>query len=550
MRLFITLRRYAPKKRIAAAIVFGTISGGLSTGLLILINQYLFQWGESFRSQALWAFVVMLPMVALSRYVSAVTLAALGYQTSFDLQIQLTRRILAAPLRRLEEQGPHRLLVALTEDIGSLTDVLAAIPSFFINLAVVAGSLIYLAWLSWKVALVVLFFMVFGVITYSLPLRAGVRRQRLSRDVEDDLFQHFRGVTQGTKELKLRSRRRQSFLEHLKEAAGSYKDLRLSASRIFIGTTVWGNSLVFILLGLLLFYLPTVFEGLDTGVLGSYLVVLLYIMTPLQIILNDFPMLTRADVSLRKIERLGISLSQELPDEHEPPAPALDGDWNLELRDVSHTYHHEQKDDEFTLGPLDLTFRPGELVFLVGGNGSGKTTLAKVILGLYAPETGELRFAGEPVTEERLEEYREKFAAVFSDFFLFETLLGLESPDLDDRARAFLEQLQLHNKVRVQNGRLSTVDLSQGQRKRLALMTTLLDDRPIYLFDEWAADQDPDFKRVFYHQILPALRDRGKLVLVISHDDRYYGVGERVIKLDYGQVVYDRPIAGTRYAAV
>jgi putative ATP-binding cassette transporter len=290
-------------------------------------------------------------------------------------------------------------------------------------------------------------------------------------------------------------------------------------------------------------------EGLDLRVLGSYTLVLLYMLTPLQMVLNDFPTLTDADVAVRKIERLGISLAKGVhEDDLQDPRDANPGWEKLEARSISHTYRHESDDEEFTLGPMDLTFKPGELVFIVGGNGSGKTTLAKMLLGLYPPEDGELALDGEVVTEANRTNYREHFAVVFSDFFLFDTLLGIDHPELDDQARQYLEELHLKHKVRIENGRLSTLDLSQGQRKRLALLTAYLEDSPIFLFDEWAADQDPEFKKTFYYHLLPALKERGKLVLVISHDDRYYHVGDRVIKLEYGQLLYDKPIHETEYA--
>ena len=179
---------------------------------------------------------------------------------------------------------------------------------------------------------------------------------------------------------------------------------------------------------------------------------------------------------------------------------------------------------------------PGELVFVVGGNGSGKTTLGKLLVGLYTPESGEISLDGVAVGPENVEDYRQLFSAVFSDFYLFDRLLGLEAPNLDDRARGYLHMLQLAHKVSVRDGAFSTIDLSQGQRKRLALLTAYLEDRPVYLFDEWGADQDPIFREVFYRQFLPALRERGKTAIVISHDDRYFDVADRLIELEYGRV--------------
>ncbi|MFC9897906.1 ATP-binding cassette domain-containing protein [Nocardia sp. NPDC127579] len=193
-------------------------------------------------------------------------------------------------------------------------------------------------------------------------------------------------------------------------------------------------------------------------------------------------------------------------------------------------------EEGFRLGPLDLVFEPGQISFVVGGNGSGKSTLAKIVTGLYVPRTGTLSLNGEPIDHENIEWFRQNSSAVFTDFHLFEDYLGFDRPDLDGAVRSYLDQLQLSHKVTVENGRLSTLDLSQGQRKRLALLTALLEDRAIYVFDEWAADQDPKFREIFYRDILTDLKDRGKTVIVITHDDRYFDRADQLVKLDYGRI--------------
>jgi putative pyoverdin transport system ATP-binding/permease protein len=263
----------------------------------------------------------------------------------------------------------------------------------------------------------------------------------------------------------------------------------------------------------------------------------------LQVVMTTVPNLSRANVAVGRVEELGLSLTKYATEERTSAHNDLPATWkSLELREVMHTYHSEEKDEGFMLGPMDFTLRPGELVFFTGGNGSGKTTLAKLLVGLYAPESGEILLDGKPITEENRDHYRQMFAAVFSDFYLFDSFLGIESPQLDEQALEYLKQLQLTQKVQVTDGVLSTTNLSQGQRKRLALLTAYLEDRPIYLFDEWAADQDPLFKQVFYYELLPELKARGKTVLVVSHDDRFYEVGDRIIKLDYGKIVHDQPV--------
>jgi putative ATP-binding cassette transporter len=185
---------------------------------------------------------------------------------------------------------------------------------------------------------------------------------------------------------------------------------------------------------------------------------------------------------------------------------------------------------------LDVVFEPGQISFIVGGNGSGKSTLAKLVTGLYVPESGFVTLNGEKVGRDNVEWFRHNCSAVFTDFHLFEDYLGFDRPGIDDEVRYYLRELQLDHKVSVRGGRLSTVALSQGQRKRLALLTALLEDRPVYVFDEWAADQEPRFREVFYTELLPGLKRRGKTVIVITHDDRYFHCADQIIKLDFGHI--------------
>jgi putative ATP-binding cassette transporter len=238
---------------------------------------------------------------------------------------------------------------------------------------------------------------------------------------------------------------------------------------------------------------------------------------------------------LQKIEAMGLSLAAESVERSTFEASQSHGYERLKLEAVTHSYDNEDGDG-FKLGPVDLRFRPAEVVFLVGGNGSGKTTLAKVLTGLYAPDEGAIFLDGERITNETRDQYRQLFATVFSDFYLFESLLGLKSDALHEEALHYLRRLQLDRKVQVVDGVLSTTDLSHGQRKRLALLTAYLEDRPFYVFDEWAADQDPLFKEIFYLRLLPELKLRGKTVVVISHDERYFHVADRVLKLNYGKM--------------
>lgn len=539
MHLFKFLLRIS-WRTVVIAILLGVVSGASSTGLLALINTKL-DHGQLSATTLLWSFVGLCVLVPVTRFSSEALLIRLGQGAICNLRLQMSRRILAAPLRHLEELGAHRLLATLTDDIPAITNALTFIPIFCINVVIVVGCLVYLGWLSLPVLLAVLGFMVVGIASYQLPIMKALHYHRLAREESDNLYQHFRALTSGVKELKLHRQRREAFLTTLLQpTVETLRRNNLIGVSIFIVAVSWGQILFFIVIGLLLFELSGRLS-LDAHVLRGCTFVLLYMMTPLEVILGALPNLGRAGIALKKVEKLGLSLKTKSVEDSPATTPAPLAHWgSLELSGVMHTYHREKENSSFIIGPIDLTFKPGEMVFLTGGNGSGKTTLVKVLIGLYAPEAGEIRLNGQAVTDQTREFYRQHFSVVFSDFFLFESLLGIEARELDAKARDYLIQLQLDHKVQVKDGELSTTDLSQGQRKRLALLAAYLEDRPIYIFDEWAADQDPLFKEIFYLQLLPELKARGKTVFVISHDDRYYHVADRLIKMDYGSIDEDK----------
>jgi putative ATP-binding cassette transporter len=522
-------------------ILTGIASGLINTALLALINAALGSAGAA-SSRLVVGFVALCVALPVLRLVPEVLLLRLTQGAMFDLRLHLCRRILAAPLRLLEELKPARLLATLTDDIPTVTGAIILLPLICMHGAVLISCLIYLCWLSPIVLVGVVAFMVIGIASYQLMTVRAMRYFKRGREEWDGLVKHFRALTEGTKELKLHHERREAFLsDEVRSTAHSLRRYQFIGSVIYLATKSWGQLLFFMLIGLLLFELPR-WQSIGSAMLTSYVLVLLYMNAPLEVILNMLPAFGRAKVAIEKIEQLGLSLAKKGTDGGEyvgPTSPA----WNrLDLVSVTHSYSGEAENSTFTLGPINLSFRPGELVFLAGGNGSGKTTLAKLLTGLYLPESGEIRLDGRPVGSQNIESYRQLFSAVFSDFYLFDKLLGLDRAELNEEGRHYLSQLQLAHKVQINGGQFSTTDLSQGQRKRLALLTAYLEDRPFYIFDEWAADQDPAFKNIFYITLLPELKARGKTALVITHDERYYHVADRVVKLNYGNVEYDQRV--------
>lgn len=519
---------------LALSVAASVVAGAVSTALLGLINLVL-TTPEPRPARMLLGFAALCAILPAFRLLASTLLIRLAQKSRVRLEVELSRSILKAPLRRLEEVGAPRLQAVLTEDVETITFSLGNIPVLLMHLSFLVAALGYLGWLSWRVLLLLLLFMAIGITTYLLPMRVAQRHGQRSRNLSDQLFHHFRGLTEGIKELKIHRGRRGAFMDRrLAVTASDRAHHRIAAATSFATAASWGQLLFFLTIGALLFGLPRL-QPVDARTLSGYTLTLLYLLGPLEVVLNQLPNLNAASIALRQIQKLGLSLAEGSdPADQGRETPAS---WrSLELAGIRHEYRSDADERTFTLGPIDLSLRPGECLFLVGGNGSGKTTLTKLLMGLYVPEDGRILLDGEVVTDRNRERLRSLFSAVFSDFYLFESLLGLEGPELALQARGYLEKLQLDRKVQIREGVLSTVDLSQGQRKRLALLTAYLEDRAIYVFDEWAADQDPAFREIFYLQILPGLKTRGKTAVVISHDDRYYHVADRVIKLDAGRI--------------
>jgi putative ATP-binding cassette transporter len=521
--------------------VTALLSGACNAGLIWLVNKALNR--TDFATAALiWGFIALGIGKLVTNFISQVVLVSFTQGAIAELRRDLIRKILGVPLRNLEELGPPRILVALTDDIFNLTQALLAIPLISVNVAILLGGAVYMGILSWQILASIFGLIIFGAIGFRLIVASAFRHLNLAREEEDRLFSYFRALTDGIKELKLHRRRRSAFFyENVQTTTENYQRHNVAAETRFIAAQTWNHLLYFALIGLILFLVPTL-AHLSRETLSGYVITTLYLMGPIAGVMSSFSLFGRANVALQKVEGLGVSLAESSTEAcsfNQPPGEASFS--RLELIGVVHSYHREQDDCHFVLGPIDLAFTPGEVFFLVGGNGSGKSTLAKLLAGLYLPERGEIRLNGRIITNDNRDDYRQLFSAVFADFYLFDNLLGLENVDLDHRAEEYLAQLHLSHRVKVRDGVLSTIAVSQGQRKRLALLTAYLEDRPFYVFDEWAADQDPHFKKLFYTQLLPELKARGKTILVVSHDDKYFHVADQIIKLDDGKIVSVSP---------
>lgn len=532
LKVIALMMRHSRTAIVLASVL--AVLGGAGGALVMVFIDHQLSGGRFSWASTAWAFALVVASVLAFNLVSRLLLIRVGQRTEYDLRMHLVRRVLATPLRKLEQIGASRIVGVLTQDIQNIGMVSSMLPNLCVNAAMLAGCLAYLAWLSLPLLGFLLIFLAVTIVINNLLHRRANRLMVAAREKFDVLMRHFTALNEGIKELKLHDARARSFLsEAMEPTTVVLKESNTKAMDGYALANVWSQVLFFIFIGLMIYGLPRMQE-VSPALLTSYTLTIFFLRAPLVALVDMLPNLGRAGVALTKLEKLGISLSGlgNASDRMVKAPPCR----RLDLQKITHSYYREQEDDNFTLGPIDFTLKTGELVFLVGGNGSGKTTLAKVLCGLYPPERGNIRMDGKLVADHNWDEYRQLFSVVFSEFFLFESLLGLASSELDAQAREYLRLLQLDRKVRVEKGVLSTTELSRGQRKRLALLTAYLEDRPFYIFDEWASDQDPYFKSIFYRQLLPELRARGKGVLVISHDIHFHDVADRIVRLDYGKL--------------
>jgi len=522
------------KATFVAVVVLSVLSALLSVAVLAFISQRLLAGGAEL-GMVLMQFALLLLALLATATGAQVTLHRLGHRMVYGLRRDLVRRVLATDIEQLEKVGGPPLLAALSTDTRNLTIAFVHLPELVYGAALSVAALSWLAWLSpalfavtvvWLVATAGMGIWLVGRINFHVgKVREG----------DDHLYQDYQAMIDGRKELALnRARAARFYQEEFDDHARAYRD-HVTRADIFNG--VAGNMANVLMLALIgvLFYLASGLGWASANTASVFALTILLLRTPLIGAVAALPTLLAARVSLKKLA--GLQLAEGNID-FAPKGESLAGFKQLSLKGACYRYPDQDGVAGFEVGPLDLTVKRGELIFVQGGNGSGKSTFARLLTGLYRPLQGTLSVDGQPITEDNRVAYRQLFSSVFTDFYLFNRLLQGDGAEVRvDEVDDWLKTLGMQHKVRQADGRLSDIRFSQGQRKRLALLMAVMEQRDCLLLDEWAADQDPQFRQFFYHALLPRLQAQGKTIIAITHDDHYFDRADRLLKMDAGQLI-------------
>ena len=521
------------KKNFIIASLSSVVTGVCSTFLIKSIHETLNNGIEDILTFSIKVGVLLIAYPAFA-VLSSYKLAKLTQTIIHNLRVQLSTKILNSDYSSVEK-NKEKLLPMLTHDITIISTAINRFPGIVTGLTTVIGLFAYMVWISPVLFgfTIVVFGLTFLLVSRTLPLLKKYTYQ--ARMKWNEVFIELEAVVKGIKELSLNQKLKQTFLEdQLTVKSDQEKDLKVKES--VVNSLLSRMTDVMLLFGIVILIFVIYFTSIvPFDLLGQFLLISLFTVSPLSSATGFLGNIKAIQVALDNIEQMGLSLDGDdqkvhiLEADNEKPGA-------VELKGTTYTYYNDTEDDQFLLGPINLKIQPNEVLFIVGGNGSGKTTLAKLLLGLYVPQDGEIIYNGESIHATNLNAYRDQYKAIFDDSYLFDKLL-VKAKDLpDDYAMNLIKAFRLEKKVSISNGSFSTTRLSQGQTHRLRLISAIMEDANIYLFDEWAANQDPSFKKVFYHEIIPDLKRRGKTVIAITHDELFFDSADRVVKLRNGNI--------------
>lgn len=518
------------RSKVPSILLLSILSGFANVVIIIMVTNFVRSDVELI--YVVFYFILTIGLYLFGRKYVQISLINFTRNLVFDLVIKMTGKIFSTSYQKFEKIDRGRVFTALNDDVTRVGESTSVFLSLVTNIITVIGVFVYLASIAlWATLLTLLLICTLATVYYQVSVKTNVYFER-ARDERNVFMRLINDMIDGYKEISLHLNKKLQYKEDVAASAGSYKDKIIMADVRFVNAFLIGEFLLVALLGFVAFGLSTMFKNVEYHMVVSFVVVLLYLIGPINGILGSVPNFMRLRVAWNRLQRFLDDIPANLDLTANPPMKEKRIE-SIELKDLSFSYKAQNSEHAFGVGPINLEAKAGEILFIVGGNGSGKTTLAKLITGLYKPDEGEVLLNGKALDPHEIGEY---YSTVFSPPHLFEKLYNVDTAKLKQEVDEYLELMALSHKVEIVENRYSTIKLSGGQRKRLSLLQCYLEDSPIFLFDELAADQDPQYRRFFYQELLPRMREMGKIVIAITHDDAYFDMADRIVRMNEGRL--------------
>ena len=516
---------------ISTAAILGAINSGLQNGSTL--------WAATLFIVALFLFI------KTQSYVTITTTAEIE-AIIHKIRVRLMDQIRHSELLSLEDVGRARIVAAITSDTAVLTQASNMLAFTVQGAVLIVFVAIYVAFLSIAAILTTIVVVSIAAVIFHQKNRRLVAEKQRAAAWERRLFDRLTDFLDGFKEVRLNSARSADLFADAVDVSRTAANIKINTQAETFRMIVTSQISMYVLLGAVVFVAPQFSDTLGGAALTKTTTALMFIVGACFGLVQSIPILLNANASADRLVQLENVLRTTAAQPRE--APTVKRFEKIEMRNINFRYADKFSESAFKIGPIDFTLHPGELVFITGGNGSGKSTFLRVLSGIYAPESGEIILDGRHIDNSNRDDYRALMSAIFFDYHLFRRLYGVPDPDPGEVNR-LLELFRLSAKTGLVDGEFRTLELSGGQRRRLALIVSLLEKRPILLLDEWTAEQDPEFRRKFYDELLPDLMKAGATVVVITHDDRYLDeldLPARRIRMDEGKIVDQRTIKSTK----
>jgi putative ATP-binding cassette transporter len=530
-------------------LLFMSGVGGVSNASILAAINAGVQEASNGQKPGLWAatlFLIALFLFVKSQEYVTITATAEIEAIIHKLRVRIMDMIRRSELLEVEKIGRSRIVAAVTSDTAVLTQasnmlaftVQGAVLIFFVGL--------YVAYLS-LAAFILTFVIVVGAGTiFHYKNKRLAAQKSESAAWERRLFDRLTDFLDGFKEVRLNRPRSDDLYADASDVSMTAANIKIRTQAETFKMIVTSQMSMYILLGAVVFVAPNLSDTLGGTSVAKATTALLFIVGACFGLVQSIPILLNANAAADRVGRLEAALESALA-EIEPRDITVRSRFDkIEMRNIVFRYTDRFSDTVFKIGPIDFTLERGELVFITGGNGSGKSTFLRVLSGLYPPDSGDIYVDGVRINDNTRDDYRALMSAIFFDYHLFQRLYGVDDLDPAELDR-LLRKFRLEDKTGLVNGEFRTLDLSGGQRRRLALIVSMLEKRPIMLLDEWTAEQDPEYRRKFYDELLPEMLQAGATIIVITHDDRYLDelhLPARRIRMDEGRIVEQHTMGG------